>query len=73
MTGRSRSSLADTIKQAVAATGKSVNAVAIQSGVAQGVLQRFVSGKRGITLGTAERLCAHLQLELRPSLKDGSS
>lgn len=65
MMTRSRVSLANTIKEAVAATGKSVNAVAIQSGVAQAVLQRFLAGQRGITLGTAERLCAYLQLELR--------
>jgi transcriptional regulator with XRE-family HTH domain len=64
MTSQSRPSLANTIKEAVAATGKSVNAVALQSGVAQAVLQRFLAGRRGIHLGTAERLCAYLKLEL---------
>jgi plasmid maintenance system antidote protein VapI len=67
---QSRLSLNDALKQAVAETGKSVNSVANQSGVAQAVLQRFLSGKRGITLDTAERLCAYLKLELRPALKD---
>jgi hypothetical protein len=65
MMTQSRPSLANTIKEAVAATGKSVNAVALQSGVAQAVLQRFLAGHRGITLGTAERLCAYLKLELQ--------
>jgi len=65
MLKQSSSSLADTIKQAVAATGKSVNAAASESGVPQAVLQRFVTGQRGITLDTAERLCAYLNLELR--------
>lgn len=64
MHGRSRLSLADTLKQAVAATGMSVNAVASQSGVPQAGLQRFLKGQRGMTLDTAERLCAYLQLEL---------
>jgi DNA-binding Xre family transcriptional regulator len=55
------------LKQAVADTGKSVNAAAKESGVPQAVLQRFVTGRRGITLETVERLCAYLQLELRPA------
>ncbi len=70
MARRSRLSLADTIKEAVAATGKSVNAVATESGVAQAVLQRFLAGQRGITLETAERLCVYLKLELRLVSKD---
>lgn len=65
MHGRSRLSLADTLKQAVADTGMSVNAVASQSGVPQAGLQRFLKGQRGINLDTAERLCTYLQLELR--------
>jgi transcriptional regulator with XRE-family HTH domain len=68
MARRSRLSLADTIKEAVAATGKSVNAVASESGVSQPILQRFLAGTRGITLETAERLCAYLKLELRPAV-----
>jgi transcriptional regulator with XRE-family HTH domain len=67
MTPQSRLSLANTIKKAVAASGKSVNAFAKDSGVAQAVLQRFLAGKRGINLETAERLCGYLQLELRRS------
>jgi plasmid maintenance system antidote protein VapI len=69
MPRRSRLPLADAIKQAIAATNKSVNAVASEAGVAQAVLQRFLTGQRGITLETAERLCAYLGLELRPVIK----
>jgi len=66
----SRLSLADTIKQAILATGKSVNSVASQSGVSQPILHRFLTGQRGITLDTAERVCAYLKLELRPAPND---
>jgi plasmid maintenance system antidote protein VapI len=65
MHSRSRLFLAQAIRQAVAATGKSVNAVASESGVPQAVLHRFVTGKRGITLDTADKLCTYLHLELR--------
>ncbi len=72
MSPRSRESLADSLKAAVKATGKSVNSIAKQSGVPQAVLQRFVTGQRGMTLDTVERLCAYLGLELR-SVKAGDS
>jgi plasmid maintenance system antidote protein VapI len=55
----------EAIKKAVAETGKSVNAIATESGVPQAVLQRFVTGKRGLTLETAEKLCVYLGLELK--------
>lgn len=64
MAPQSRLSLRDTIMGAIAATGKSVNAVATESGVSQPILHRFVTGQRGINLKTADRLCAYLQLEL---------
>jgi hypothetical protein len=62
---QSRSTLSEAIKRAVAESGKSVNAVAKEAGVPQTVVQRFVSGQRGLLLGTAERLCAYLGLELQ--------
>jgi transcriptional regulator with XRE-family HTH domain len=70
MLERSRLSLADTIKQAIFASGKSVNAVASECGVSQSILQHFLAGKRGVTLETAERVCGYLKLELRPALND---
>jgi transcriptional regulator with XRE-family HTH domain len=66
MSAQSRQTLGEQIKQAVAASGKTVSAVARESGVPQPVLSRFVSGKRSLLLETAERLCVYLQLELRP-------
>ena len=58
-------SFADTIREAVRATGQSTNAVAKAAGVPQPVLHHFLAGARGITLETAEKLCRHLGLELR--------
>ncbi len=70
MTERSSLSLANTIKRAITDTGKSVNSVALTSGVSQAVVQRFLAGKRGITLDTAERLCLYLKLELHAAARD---
>jgi transcriptional regulator with XRE-family HTH domain len=63
----SRRSLPESLKAAARATGLSVNALAKRSGVPQAVLQRFLAGQRGITLETAEKLCAWLGLELQPA------
>jgi plasmid maintenance system antidote protein VapI len=70
MTPQARQTLADQLKKAVAATGKSVSAVARESGVPQPVLHRFVTGERGLLLDTADRLAAYLRLELRPIPND---
>jgi plasmid maintenance system antidote protein VapI len=70
MIPQARRTLAESIKEAVRNTGKSVNAVANASGVSQPVLQRFVSGKRSLALNTAERLCAYLGLELQVGTHD---
>jgi plasmid maintenance system antidote protein VapI len=56
---------AETIRQAVHDSGRTPYAVAKASGVPQAVLSRFLRGERGVTLGTAERLCLTLGLELR--------
>ena len=66
MEPRSRVTLSETLKRATLATGKSVNSIAKGSGVHQAVLQRFMAGKRGLKLDTAERLCAYLGLQLGP-------
>jgi plasmid maintenance system antidote protein VapI len=70
MNMQTRQTLAEQLKHAVAATGKSVSAVARESGVPQPVLHRFVTGERGLLLDTADRLAAYLGLELRPATRD---
>jgi transcriptional regulator with XRE-family HTH domain len=65
-----RQPLKDAIKAALQATGESVNALAKRAGVSQPILQRFLAGKRGLTLETADKLCACLGLELKKQNKN---
>lgn len=58
------SSLADTIRAAVAGTGLSVYAVAKASGISQPMLHRFMAKDRTLTLESADKLCRYLRLEL---------
>jgi plasmid maintenance system antidote protein VapI len=65
MNTHSRESLVEVLRREILGAGKSVFAVAKEAQVSQPILSRFLSGKRGITLQTAERLCHSLGLELR--------
>ncbi len=61
---KSPSSIMDQLRQAIADSGQSEYAIAKGAGVSQSVVNRFVHGERGISLDTAARLCAYLQLDL---------
>jgi plasmid maintenance system antidote protein VapI len=63
-----KTTMTEDLKNAIAASGKSVASIARGAGIAQPVLNRFVQGKRGLTLSTAEKLAAYLGLELREKL-----
>lgn len=65
MSVHQRESLIEVLRREILEAGKSVFAVAKEARVSQPILSRFLSGKRGITLATAERLCRTLGLELR--------
>jgi hypothetical protein len=65
--GADDASLAQQLKAAISATGKSLYSIAQASGVAAPVLQRFVNGERGITLETAGKLADYLGLSLLPA------
>lgn len=54
------------LRQAIINSGLSHNQLWKESGVRQQVISRFVSGERGLTLSSAERLCNYFQLELAP-------
>jgi DNA-binding phage protein len=56
--------------QAVRRDERSQYRLAKDAGLAVAVLQRFVSGERSITLGTASKLCKALGLELRPAKRN---
>ncbi|GMV98172.1 MAG: hypothetical protein AMXMBFR83_25240 [Phycisphaerae bacterium] len=55
------------LRQAIAESGLSVNAIATRAGVQQAALSRFVRRERGLTLETVDRLAAYLGLKLKPA------
>jgi len=61
---KSPPSIVDQLRQAIADSGETEYAIAKGSGVSQSVVNRFVHGERGISLDTAARLCAYLELKL---------
>jgi plasmid maintenance system antidote protein VapI len=60
----------EVILQSIKESGKPVVAIALAAGVAQPVLSRFVQGKRGLSLESAEKVCSALGLKL---VKDDSA
>jgi plasmid maintenance system antidote protein VapI len=54
----------DTIKRAMDASGRTRYALSRETGIAQSVLSRLVSGERGVSIDTAERLADVLGLEI---------
>lgn len=59
--------LADQLRAALQAKGKTVNAMAVAAGVPQPVLYRFVHRQReDLKLSTVEKLAAYLDLRLAP-------
>ena len=56
--------LSEELRKAIQDTGKSTYQVARESGVAQPILSRFMSHKRGINLETAEKLFNYLGLKI---------
>jgi plasmid maintenance system antidote protein VapI len=58
------SSLVDQLREAIANCGETQYRIAKESGVPQPVVNRFMTGGRGISLETAAKLCAYLRLRL---------
>ncbi len=54
----------DAIRDAIEASGKSRYQLARESGVAESVLSRLISGERGMSVGTVERMADALGLEI---------
>jgi ribosome-binding protein aMBF1 (putative translation factor) len=57
-------SIADSLKQAISASGRSVYQIAKESGISQIVIARFLSGERDIRMATADKLARVLNLQL---------
>lgn len=61
-----KTTMANLLRKAILTSGKTVNRIAIDSGVPQPVLQRFVTGKRpDLKLTTVQKLADYFGLELR--------
>ena len=58
--------MADQLKKAIQTSGKTVNAIAVEAGIPQPVLHRFVKGERDLTLSTVQKLADYFNLVLRP-------
>ena len=54
----------EAIRDAIETSGKSRYQLARESGVAESVLSRLVSGERGLSVGTVQRLADALGLEI---------
>ena len=65
--GESDAPLAKQLREAVRSCGDPVLTIAEAADVPQPVLQRFLSGQRGITIDTAGKLAAYLGLALLPA------
>ena len=62
--------LVDAMRRAVETSGKTRYRIAKESGVSAGQLSRLVSGERGMTVDTIERLAEYLELEIRIAAKN---
>ncbi len=67
----SSTSFSDVIRRAIRRDGRSIYRLAIDSGVNQGVLGRFMRNERDMNLRTAEKVCRALGLELRATKRKG--
>ncbi len=63
-TAAKRKSIADQLREMIAKSGLSVNALARAADIAQPVLHRFFSGERDLTLTSADKLIEYFELEL---------
>jgi hypothetical protein len=59
-----KKTITDQLRKAIKDSGESEYAIAKGSGVSQSVVNRFMSGERGISLITAAALCSYLGLQL---------
>ncbi|HKI36281.1 MAG TPA: helix-turn-helix transcriptional regulator [Gemmataceae bacterium] len=55
-----QANLAEALREAIRASGKSAGQLAASSGVDKGIITRFLRGERSITVETADKLIAAL-------------
>lgn len=59
----------DQLRQAIVDSGKTLGAIADESGVDRGRLSRFMRAERTLTLSAVDDLCRCLGLDLQPIKK----
>ncbi len=69
MIRRGKTSMSDTLKTAIEKSDKSRYQISKDTGIAQSVLSRFMSGERGLSMEALERLFEYLGLEVVEKLK----
>jgi hypothetical protein len=57
-------SIADSLKRAIRESGRSVCQISKDSGIAEIVIARFLSGERDIRMATADKLARALHMQL---------
>jgi predicted XRE-type DNA-binding protein len=63
---RTKETIIGQLRQAIADSGESQNAISKATGIAQPHLNRFVNEERGLSLENAAVLCSYLKLHLAP-------
>ncbi len=58
--------ISEQLREVIRADGRSLAAIAQESGIDRAALSRFVNGRRGITIDSAAKLARYFRLELRP-------
>ena len=66
---RRKANMAETLRQAIRDSGISGRQLARDTGVPQAVFSLFLSGKRSITIDTADKIASAVGIELRPVVK----
>jgi predicted transcriptional regulator len=56
----------DQLRQAIRGSGQSQLGISRATGVHQAILSKFLSGTRGLSITSIEKLVEHLELELHP-------
>ena len=62
-------SLTKQLQEAIRSHDESVYRIALNSSVPNPIIHRFLTGERGIAIGSMEKLCDYLGLELAPKVK----
>ena len=58
----------DQLRQAIRDSGQSQLGISRATGVQQAILSKFLSGSRGLSITSIEKLVEHLGLELHPRI-----